>query len=112
MNSSARGPGGGPAARRRPGVWRQRERSQQLPRAQAPGSRPHGLLSPPCLPQNELQTTTGYRINVVTVRKLEFETDAYAFADKVRAAQPSLRPRPSLRAVWGGRRRRQRRRRV
>jgi hypothetical protein len=31
-----------------------------------------------------LQTTTGYRIEVVTVRKLEFETDAFAFADKVR----------------------------
>jgi hypothetical protein len=33
-----------------------------------------------------LQTTTGYRVEVVTVRKLEFETDAFAFADKVRAA--------------------------
>jgi hypothetical protein len=32
-----------------------------------------------------LQTTTGYRVEVVTVRKLEFETDAFAFADKVRA---------------------------
>lgn len=30
-----------------------------------------------------LETTTGYRVEVVTVRKLEFETDAYAFADKV-----------------------------
>lgn len=30
-----------------------------------------------------LETTYGYRIEVVTVRKLEFETDAYAFADKV-----------------------------
>jgi hypothetical protein len=30
-----------------------------------------------------LQTTTGYRVEVVTVRKLEFETDAFAFADKV-----------------------------
>lgn len=29
------------------------------------------------------QTTTGYRVEVVTVRKLEFETDAFAFADKV-----------------------------
>lgn len=29
-----------------------------------------------------LETTTGYRVNVVTVRRLEFETDAYAFADK------------------------------
>jgi hypothetical protein len=33
-----------------------------------------------------LQTTTGYRLEVVTVRKLEFETDAFAFADKVDAA--------------------------
>jgi len=31
-----------------------------------------------------LQTVTGYRLEVVTVRKLEFETDAFAFADKVR----------------------------
>eukprot|EP00775_Hariotina_reticulata_P011379 gene11379-11528_t len=30
-----------------------------------------------------LETTTGYRLEVVTVRKLEFETDAFAFADKV-----------------------------
>lgn len=30
-----------------------------------------------------LQTTSGYRVEVVTVRKLEFETDAFAFADKV-----------------------------
>ncbi|KIZ03098.1 hypothetical protein MNEG_4860 [Monoraphidium neglectum] len=29
-----------------------------------------------------LETTTGYRVTAVTVRKLEFETDAYAFADK------------------------------
>ncbi|KAI8475847.1 MAG: hypothetical protein J3K34DRAFT_403008 [Monoraphidium minutum] len=29
-----------------------------------------------------LETVTGYRVNIVTVRKLEFETDAYAFADK------------------------------
>lgn len=30
-----------------------------------------------------LETTTGYRVEVVTVRKLEFETDAFAFGDKV-----------------------------
>lgn len=30
------------------------------------------------------QIETGYRLEVVTVRKLEFETDAFAFADKVR----------------------------
>lgn len=30
-----------------------------------------------------VQTTTGYRVEVVTVRKLEFETDAFAFGDKV-----------------------------
>eukprot|EP00882_Tetradesmus_deserticola_P001501 GHRQ01001621.1.p1 GENE.GHRQ01001621.1~~GHRQ01001621.1.p1 ORF type:complete len:266 (+),score=96.33 GHRQ01001621.1:215-1012(+) len=30
-----------------------------------------------------LETVTGYRVEVVTVRKLEFETDAFAFADKV-----------------------------
>jgi len=30
-----------------------------------------------------LETTSGYRVEVVTVRKLEFETDAFAFADKV-----------------------------
>jgi hypothetical protein len=29
------------------------------------------------------QIETGYRLEVVTVRKLEFETDAFAFADKV-----------------------------
>ena len=31
-----------------------------------------------------MQITSGYRLEVVTVRKLEFETDAFAFADKVR----------------------------
>ena len=31
----------------------------------------------------QTKTETGYRIEVVTVRKLEFETDAFAFADKV-----------------------------
>lgn len=36
-------------------------------------------LTPKC----KLQIQTGYRIEVVTVRKLEFETDAFAFADKV-----------------------------
>lgn len=30
-----------------------------------------------------LETETGYRLEVVTVRKLEFETDAFAFGDKV-----------------------------
>lgn len=43
----------------------------------------HGCLAP--------QTTTGYRIEVVTVRKLEFETDAYAFGDKVRGAAAQWR---------------------
>lgn len=42
------------------------------------------LLPAPC---GLLQTTTGYRVEVVTVRKLEFETDAFAFADKVRAVR-------------------------
>ena len=28
---------------------------------------------------------TGYRIEVITVRKLEFETDAFAFGDKILA---------------------------
>jgi len=37
-----------------------------------------------------LQTTSGYRLEVVTVRKLEFETDAFAFADKVHAAAGSF----------------------
>lgn len=49
------------------------------------------LLPAPCV---LLQTTTGYRVEVVTVRKLEFETDAFAFADKVRA----------VRTVWCGQR--------
>ncbi len=52
--------------------------------SQKPCAPPH--LSKLChLPLRPLpaQTTTGYRIQVVTVRKLEFETDAYAFADKV-----------------------------
>jgi len=31
----------------------------------------------------ELEDTTGYRMNVVTVRKLVFETDPFAFGDKV-----------------------------
>ena len=30
------------------------------------------------------QIETGYRLTAVTVRKLEFEPDTYAFADKVR----------------------------
>lgn len=29
------------------------------------------------------QTETGYRLEAVTVRKLEFENDAFAFGDKV-----------------------------
>ncbi|KAG2499945.1 hypothetical protein HYH03_002232 [Edaphochlamys debaryana] len=32
-----------------------------------------------------LEIETGYRVEVVTVRKLEFETDAFAFAEKVLA---------------------------
>ena len=30
-----------------------------------------------------MQTETGYRLEVVTVRKLEFESDAFAFGDKI-----------------------------
>ena len=30
------------------------------------------------------QIETGYRLEAVTVRKLEFENDAFAFGDKVR----------------------------
>ena len=30
-----------------------------------------------------LQIETGYRVTAVTVRKLEFEPDTFAFADKV-----------------------------
>ena len=30
-----------------------------------------------------VQTDTGYRLEVITVRKLEFETDAFAFGDKL-----------------------------
>ena len=30
-----------------------------------------------------LQTETGYRLEAVTTRKLEFENDAFAFGDKV-----------------------------
>lgn len=30
-----------------------------------------------------MQTETGYRLEAVTVRKLEFENDAFAFGDKV-----------------------------
>ena len=30
-----------------------------------------------------LEIESGYRLEVVTVRKLEFETDAFAFGDKV-----------------------------
>ncbi len=29
------------------------------------------------------QIDTGYRLEVVTVRKLEFENDAFGFADKI-----------------------------
>ena len=32
-----------------------------------------------------MQTETGYRLEVVTVRKLEFETDGFAFGDKILA---------------------------
>ncbi|PNH12402.1 hypothetical protein TSOC_000639 [Tetrabaena socialis] len=32
-----------------------------------------------------LEISTGYRVEVITVRRLEFETDAFAFADKVLA---------------------------
>ena len=32
-----------------------------------------------------MQTETGYRVEVVTVRKLEFEQDSFAFGDKVLA---------------------------
>lgn len=32
-----------------------------------------------------MQTETGYRVEVVTVRKLEFETDSFAFGDKILA---------------------------
>ena len=31
----------------------------------------------------DLEAATGYRVNVVTVRKLQVESDAFAFADKV-----------------------------
>lgn len=30
-----------------------------------------------------VQTNTGYRVEVATVRKLEFEADAFAFGEKV-----------------------------
>lgn len=30
-----------------------------------------------------VQIETGYRLQVVTVRKLEFENDAFGFADKI-----------------------------
>jgi len=33
----------------------------------------------------KLETETGYRLEVVTVRKLEFETDGFAFGDKILA---------------------------
>lgn len=36
------------------------------------------------LPDDPTQIQSGIRVQVVTVRKLEFETDAFAFADKVR----------------------------
>ena len=31
----------------------------------------------------ELEETTGYHVNVITVRKLVFEQDPFAFGDKV-----------------------------
>lgn len=31
-----------------------------------------------------LQEASGYRLEVATVRRLEFENDAFAFGDKVR----------------------------
>lgn len=37
-----------------------------------------------------VQINTGYRVEVVTVRKLEFETDSFAFADKVRSTAVQL----------------------
>ncbi|KAJ9509820.1 hypothetical protein QJQ45_011579 [Haematococcus lacustris] len=33
----------------------------------------------------ELEESTGYRVEVITVRKLEYETDAFAFSDKLLA---------------------------
>lgn len=35
------------------------------------------------MPCPSVQIETGYRLTAVTVRKLEFEADTYAFADKV-----------------------------
>lgn len=40
------------------------------------------VLVPPAVPHPQIQT--GYRLEVVTARKLEFETDAFAFSDQVR----------------------------
>jgi hypothetical protein len=53
-------------------------------RRREPSCRPHLPDLPPTPTAPTAQTTTGYRVEVVTVRKLEFETDAYAFADKAR----------------------------
>ena len=42
--------------------------------------------------KNELKTLdikTGYRVTAITTRKLEFETDTFAFADKVAPATKS-----------------------
>jgi hypothetical protein len=33
-----------------------------------------------------LQSETGYRVEVITVRKLEYETDPFTFSEKVRPA--------------------------
>lgn len=54
------------------------------------GNPPHGHPAHTHPVTSWLQTTSGYRVNVVTVRKLEFETDAFAFADKVRAGALGL----------------------
>jgi hypothetical protein len=52
------------------------------------------------------QTVTGYRVEVVTVRKLEFETDAFAFADKVRSMRQAADQRSCSKDVmWSGNRR-------
>lgn len=58
------------------------------------GTAPHCTVCP-----TAPQIGTGFRLEVATVRKLEFETDAFAFADKALGSWYKVRAAP-LRSWW------------
>ena len=68
--------------------------------------RPGPPLLPPtqsAAPLPTLQEATGYRLEVATVRRLEFENDTFAFGDKLikKWYKGEQRVRPRWRAHWG-----------